>query len=255
VGAPLGPSKTARESSTTAPVSSDFYKLRDEGKLAEAKRWLVGAHAADVLGLATMMVREPAAAEVVTEAVFADAFARLGEAGDDPRAWLLAIARERCIERLQANEESLWGIDSGFDEPPPEGEPDEVPLPFDLVERRADVQSALADLGEAERALIALRYGHGVDYASLALVFKEQEAEIRQRLALALRRMRRALETTVTDLPLDTIPSTPSLERREEIEAAAEKTSSAGLLEIYFAKEQPAVGDELAKRLAACTDE
>lgn len=218
---------------------------------------LVAAHARDVLGLVSMMVHDAAAAETLTQSIFERAFAAADrEQQSDPRTWLLAIARDRCIEHLQASETSLWGTDSGFDKPPTESDPDELELPFDLVERRADVKTALVDLGEAERALIALRYGHGIDYATLATVFKEDESAIRSRLVLALRRMRRALETTVTDLPLDS-PHAPAGTKRDTTTDAtpiAEGQSPARLLELYFAEELPVVSDDLhAKLVAAAT--
>jgi RNA polymerase sigma factor (sigma-70 family) len=215
---------------------------------------LVAAHARDVLGLVSMMVHDPAAAEALTQSIFERAFADADrDKQEDPRTWLLAIARDRCIEHLQASETSLWGTDSGFDKPPTESDPDELELPFDLVERRADVKSALVDLGEAERALIALRYGHNIDYATLATVFKEDESAIRSRLVLALRRMRRALETTVTDLPLDT-PHAPAGTKRDtttDAQPIESGPSSARLLELYFAEELPVVSDSLQQKLLA----
>ncbi len=71
---------------------------------------------------------------------------------------------------------------------------DEAPLPAELLSRRVDVNAALNELGENERALVVLRYRHGLDYSELASVFGLKEGTVRMRLSRALGRMRSALD-------------------------------------------------------------
>lgn len=56
------------------------------------------------------------------------------------------------------------------------------------------MESALAELGEADRALVVLRYRNGLELAELAEAFGLREGTVRMRLSRALARMRAALE-------------------------------------------------------------
>src|SRR5690606_4644527 len=75
----------------------------------------------------------------------------------------------------------------------PDGHPDDAPLPHDLLLRRADVEDALAQLVEGERALVVLRFKNGLEYAELAEAFGLREGTVRMRLSRALAKMREAL--------------------------------------------------------------
>ncbi len=165
------------------------------GDLRRAGEWLVRAHAADVTALCGAMLRDRAAAEDVAQEVFSQAFDKLagfrGEAS--PRTWLLAIARHRCIDYLRARRRDPWA-GAGADGAEPDALPDVAPLPPELLLRRGDVETALAALGEAERALVVLRYKNGLEFAELAEAFGLREGTVRMRISRALARMRAALE-------------------------------------------------------------
>lgn len=141
------------------------------------------------------MVRDLETAEDLTQEVFERAFAGLPgfrrEASS--RTWLLTIARNLCIDHLRAQnrEPSTGGRLEGSE---PDAQADESPLPSELVARRRGLKTALDELAEVDRALVVLRYRHGLEHAELAQVFGLREGAVRMRLSRALARMRAALE-------------------------------------------------------------
>ena len=174
---------------------SEFRSWIRAGEARRAGDWLVRRFTGEVLGLCMAMVRDRTAAEDLTQEVFGKAFAGLdGFRGDaSVRTWVLSIARNRCIDHLRAQKRDPWrGRD--MEPPDPDEQPAETPLPPDLMIRRAEVEGALAELSEGERAIIVLRFQHGLGYSELAAAFGLKEGTVRMRVSRALRRMRSALE-------------------------------------------------------------
>ncbi len=180
--------------------TSDAAALRAWVRSGDRRRagdWLVKRFAGEVLGLCTAMVRDRTAAEDLTQEVFGAAFAALDDFRGDAsvRTWILAIARNRCIDHLRARQRDPWP--GGGDDAEPDMQPDDAPLPADLLGRRAEVEAALNALAEGDRALVVLRFRHGLEYAELAAAFGLREGTVRMRLSRALKRMRDALEAPV----------------------------------------------------------
>ncbi len=176
-------------------TESDFHAWIGAGDVRRAGEWLVHRFADEVIGLCGAMVRDRSAAEDLAQDVFGRAFAALGAFRGDAsaRTWLLQIARNRCIDHLRAQRRDPWG-GARDDETEPDLTADDMPLPPDLILRRADVESALAELAEGERALVVLRFKNGLDYAELADAFGLREGTVRMRVSRALAKMRAALE-------------------------------------------------------------
>jgi RNA polymerase sigma-70 factor, ECF subfamily len=175
----------------------------ERGDLRAAGTWLVRRHAHEVMSLCRAMVRDLEAAEDITQEVFSRAFIGLrsfrGEASS--RTWLLTIARNRCIDylRRQAREPSQA---ARLEDSEPDHHPDESPLPSELVADRHQVKAALNALGEIERALVVLRFRHGLDYDELAEVFGLRAGTVRMRLSRAIARMRAILEQPPAEEPV-----------------------------------------------------
>jgi RNA polymerase sigma-70 factor, ECF subfamily len=188
---------------TIAALDTKFYAYLDAGDLRQAGTWLVQRHARDVLGLCGAMVRDPTTAEDLTQDVFGKAFTALGQYRREAssRTWLLAIARNRCIDHLRALQRDPWrGAPPDDASADPDRVPDAAPLPAELLTSRAQVEAALDELVEGERALVVLRYRHGLDYRELAHVFGIRPGTLRMRLSRALSRMRAALERASGEL-------------------------------------------------------
>jgi len=173
---------------------SDFHGWVGAGDLRRAGEWLVLRYADEVLGLCGAMIRDRQAAEDLTQDVFQRAFAALAAFRGDAstRTWLLQIARNRCIDHLRARRKDPWG--GAADDGEPDAQPDEAPLPHDLILRRNDVEDALSRLSEGERALVVLRFKNGLEYAELAEAFGLREGTVRMRISRALAKMRELLE-------------------------------------------------------------
>ncbi len=168
----------------------ELHRLLDAGDLRGAGTWLVKRYAHEVHGLCSAMIRDRLTAEDLAQDVFSRAFSALPSYRREAssRTWLLAIARNRCIDHLRSQGRAP------FSDVEPSDAPDESPLTSELLSHRADVLRALAALDEGERALVILRYRHGLSYDELANVFGLRAGATRMRVSRALSRMRAALE-------------------------------------------------------------
>jgi len=105
-----------------------------------------------------------------------------------PKAWILAVARNTLGDwrrRARLRQYVALGTmhDLVYDAPSPE----ERLLREEEVGRLLD---AVATLGEADRELIGLRYGSGLDTAEVAQLLGVSGGSVRTRLWRALRRLR-----------------------------------------------------------------
>jgi RNA polymerase sigma-70 factor (ECF subfamily) len=159
-------------------------------------------HAPAVSALCRAMVRDHVLAEDLAQDTFARAFASIdgyrGEAS--PRTWLLAIARDRCLDRLAHARRAPWGADPDLD---PDDHVMDQPAPYDLLANRDDAQRAMAVLAENERALVVLHYGHGVGYPELADSFGIAQGAVRMRVSRALAKMRDAIAANAVEAAIE----------------------------------------------------
>jgi RNA polymerase sigma factor (sigma-70 family) len=100
-----------------------------------------------------------------------------------PKAWILTVARNVLGARLRQYVALGTMRDLVYDAPSPE----ERLLREEQVGRLLD---AVATLDEADRELIGLRYGSGLDTAGVAQLLGISEGSVRTRLWRALRRLR-----------------------------------------------------------------
>jgi RNA polymerase sigma-70 factor, ECF subfamily len=172
--------------------ANQLTALLAHGDRRTAAALLVRHFAPAVFSLCRAMVRDAQLAEDLSQDAFARAFGALGgfRAEASPRTWLLKIARNRCLDHLARASRAPWGRE-------PDHEPDDHPgdqaPPAELLARREDAERAMAALGETERALVVLHFGHGVGYPELADSFGIAQGAVRMRVSRALARMRDAL--------------------------------------------------------------
>ena len=171
---------------------SQLTALLAHGDRRTAAALLVRHFAPAVFALCRAMVRDAQLAEDLSQDAFARAFGALdgfrGEAS--PRTWLLKIARNRCLDHLARVRRAPWGQEP---DPEPDDHADDQVPPAELLARREDAERAMAALGESERALVVLHFGHGVGYPELADAFGIGQGAARMRVSRALARMRDAL--------------------------------------------------------------
>ncbi|MEM9075172.1 MAG: RNA polymerase sigma factor, partial [Myxococcota bacterium] len=174
---------------TSDPTAVEVLAKLDAGDVRGAAAWLVRGYGRDVYQLCATYAAE--AAEDLTQEAFSKALVSLKTFRREasPRTWLLRIARNHCIDYLRAAKRRL---DDPAEEP--DGQVDDAPLPHDLLSRRWEVERALAELSENDRAMILLRFRNGFAYDEIAEVFGVRSGAIRMRVSRALGRMRLALE-------------------------------------------------------------
>lgn len=202
------------------------------GDLRGAAERLVRAHGPDVLGLCAAMVRDRDVAEDLAQDVFARAFAALDgyRAEASSRTWILTIARNRCLDHLRRQHRSPWANDAGGVDPD-DHYADDAPLPAELLADRDDLARALAALGESERALVILRFGHGLEYSELAGAFGLREGTARMRVSRALARMRETLSEPTADVTASGLAASAVT-----ADAVAQKRGRGGLLGRIFGR-------------------
>jgi len=192
--------------------AASFHDALGRGDHRAAATWLVRAHAGDVLSLCRAIVRDATTAEDLAQDTFASAFGGLSglRLESSPRTWLLAIARHRCLDHLRRLKRAPYAVapDVEIVELHPD---DGAPLGPELLQRRDDVVRALEVLDEPSRALVMLRFRHGLEYDELAEVFGQKEGTIRMRLSRALAQMRQELEGEL--LELDSLRTRASVQR------------------------------------------
>jgi RNA polymerase sigma-70 factor (ECF subfamily) len=149
-------------------------------------------HVWRVYGFFGYRVSTRADAEDLTQQTFERAlraWSRYQPARAPVSAWLMVIARNLLIDHLRAdksaNDRSLDDYDLDTREAPPG--PSSLGLDPDL-------EYALAQLGQRERELIALRFGAGLSGPQIAEVTGLSLAYVQQLFSRSLRRMRASLE-------------------------------------------------------------
>jgi RNA polymerase sigma factor (sigma-70 family) len=184
-------------------MSSAFHRALRHGDHHTAAEWLVRHHATAVLALCEGIVRDETLAEDLCQDAFTRAFGGLGgyRRESEPRSWLLAIARNRCLDELRRQGRSLVDADEHIDQIP-----DERPLEAHLLGDRQAVQQALDGLEERDRAMVLLRFVHGLGYPELADAFGIKQGAARMRISRALARMRDLLEPEALTVSLPALP-------------------------------------------------
>jgi RNA polymerase sigma-70 factor (ECF subfamily) len=117
-------------------------------------------------------------------------------AGEARRAWLYRVVVNACISRIRS-ERSRTGKDDG--DLGLETLPDRSLSPYDATERSeraADVLAALADLPEALRVPVVLRFYAGLSEKEIAVAIDRRPGTVKSRLHNA--RQRLALDPRLT---------------------------------------------------------
>lgn len=172
---------------------SPFRRALEAGDRRAAAAWLVRTFATDVHGLCRALVRDASTAEDLTQDTFHKALSGLSDFRGDSsaRTWLLAIARHRCVDHLrrQGRRPDPVGTDRESTEPI-----DDAPLTSDLLSDRSALKVALSTLDESSRALVVLRFHHGLGYPELAEAYGLKQGTVRMRISRALAAMRAVLQ-------------------------------------------------------------
>jgi RNA polymerase sigma-70 factor (ECF subfamily) len=181
-------SPPARLAPAAAAASAESSAAREQCRL-----WYE-AHGEAVYNYVRFQVAEPDAAEDIVADTFLRALqaaGRFDESRGAARSWLLAIARNLVHDhrrRVRVRRYIPLGTMGDLVEDAPS--PEERLLRKEEVGRVLD---ALAELGDADREIVSLRYGSGLDGCEVAEMLGISEANVRTRLWRALKRLKAAL--------------------------------------------------------------
>lgn len=152
------------------------------------------AYGASVYSYFRFHVPLPDVAEDLTAETFLKvvrAVERFDPARGTPKAWILTVARNVLGDwRRRARLRQYVALGTMHDLMHEAPSPEERLLREEEVGRLLD---AVATLGDAERELIGLRYGSGLDTAEVARMLRISEGSVRTRLWRALGKLREAL--------------------------------------------------------------
>jgi RNA polymerase sigma-70 factor, ECF subfamily len=147
-------------------------------------------------GLIRRVLRDPeAAAEVLQEVfwqVWQDA-SRYDPARGTPEAWLVMRAKTRAIDRLRSIRRRDRTFVAPVDESVAQRREDQAPNPAVVAEERGLIQTALAQLPEAQRRVIELAFFEGLTQSEIAARLGEPLGTVKTRARLGLDRLRAAL--------------------------------------------------------------
>mgnify|MGYP001453118483 CR=1 FL=1 len=158
-------------------------------------------HKSTVYGLALNMLGEPATAEEATLDVFVQIWRHASEYNArhaSPRTWLLAIARNKAIDRLRRGkvrpdlQQPQWADDPLTPLPAP-GD-----LETDVADRdeRRRVVRAVRELPEAQRQVLRLAYFQGYSHGQIAEALALPLGTVKTRIRAAMQQLKAALGAT-----------------------------------------------------------
>jgi RNA polymerase sigma-70 factor, ECF subfamily len=143
-----------------------------------------------VYRFAYSLLRDRAEAEDVTQEVFLRYWQQGGNVRA-PKEWLLAVARNSCLDRFRKARQAVAVELDELAEPSDEREPG---WHWQQRELRARLQALISALPEPQRSLVVLFDVHGLDGAACARIVGLSTNQVKVYLHRARRRLRRALE-------------------------------------------------------------
>lgn len=187
--------RTARTEGSTLAVPGLAAALTARN-LERATEILVEQYGEDVYRYCRRLLGSDADGDDAAQTVFVQAFAdldRLAEV-DSPRAWLLAIARHRCLDRLKALRRGarLAELQHGYAATEAAlGNPrDEATDP----RMRRALDDCLDRLDARTRALLVLRFHDELSYDEISALTSDTPGALRVRLARSLPALRSCIE-------------------------------------------------------------
>ncbi|TMA97574.1 MAG: sigma-70 family RNA polymerase sigma factor [Deltaproteobacteria bacterium] len=152
-----------------------------------------------VYTLAMRMLRMSSDAEDLLQEVFVQVWHqanRYSEERGSPEAWIVNIARSRAIDKLR----SIRRMERSFvltDDPAKAESSDNVESSAAESETKLTMNSALANLPEAQRKVLVLAYFDGLSQSEIADRLKEPLGTVKTRMRSGIQRLRDLLETKV----------------------------------------------------------
>jgi RNA polymerase sigma-70 factor, ECF subfamily len=187
------------------PLGADFlnspaYLIRQTANQdREAFSQLYDRFSCLVYTLAMRMLRMPSDAEDLLQEVFVQVWHqanRYSEERGSPEAWIINIARSRAIDKLRARRR----MEKSFvltDDPARAESTENVESSAAESETKLAMNSALANLPEAQRRVLALAYFEGLSQTEIADRLKEPLGTVKTRMRSGIHRLRDMLGSKI----------------------------------------------------------
>jgi RNA polymerase sigma-70 factor (ECF subfamily) len=153
-------------------------------------RLAVFQHDRAVYRFAAGLLRDPREAEDVVQDTFLQ-YWQHGSTVEQPRAWLLRVARTACLDRLRKSGRLVSHEQADLPEPSEDRDPAWY---YEQGELSADLQKCVDTLPEPQRSLIVLFDVQGADGATCARVLGLSVNQVKVYLHRARRKLREQLE-------------------------------------------------------------
>lgn len=181
-------------------INSPAYLIRQAAKRdREAFSQLYDRFSALVYTVSMRMLRAPQDAEDLLQEVFVQVWHqadRYSEERGSPEAWIMNITRSRAIDKLRSKRR----MEKTFvltDDPARAESTENVESSAAQSETKLTMNSALANLPEAQRRLLELAYFDGLSQTEIADRLKEPLGTVKTRMRLGIQRLRDVLGTKV----------------------------------------------------------
>ena len=177
-------------------VESDALRVAlESGNDLRAMELLVDEHGDHVYLYCRRMLGNDLEGDDVSQIVFEQAFRRLKDflTVKSPRAWLLGIARHRCLDRLRATRRAKAQLDRDRQNTIA-AMPATESLSGDLLEHRA-LDECLDQLGPRSRAALVMRFYDEMSFDEMCQIMSDTDGALRVRVARALKAVRTCLES------------------------------------------------------------
>ena len=149
-----------------------------------------------VYGVANRVLRNPIAAEEVTEEVFHQAWlgaARFDAERGHPLAWLTVMARSRALDYLRAQDRAELHPEPATLVPHASTEEGGSDL-LDALDRQSAVHAAITALSPVQRQLVALAFFRGLTHSEIAAHAALPLGTVKSHLRYALQSLRVTLD-------------------------------------------------------------
>jgi RNA polymerase sigma-70 factor (ECF subfamily) len=186
----------------TGAVDDEVIAALARSDKSRALTLLMRAYGTDILRFSSSMLGDRALAEDVRQTVFVEAFRDLKKvrAGGNLRAWLIAIARQRCLDAAKARRRwwgrfgwrKLDGNEPAVSTPEPFGRERSA----DGDRRTAVLRDCLMRLLPHVRAAVLMRFTEGLSYEEIGRLSQEKAAGLQKRVARALPLLRTCIASS-----------------------------------------------------------
>lgn len=174
---------------------AEIEAARSAGDKRRALTLLMSRHGDAIYRFAVAMTRDRDLADEVRQQVFVEAYRDVGNlaAGSSLQRWVFGIARNRCIDAVNARRR--W--QERYKNAPPKEPEQAAGTPDRDLERGRIARilvACLARLAPAVREAVILRYQQDLSYEEAAAIAGDPPGTLRQRVARALPLLRKCVE-------------------------------------------------------------